>query len=430
MKLNSSTVARLAFVLYIFFIFFGTALPFQEKLASADDISSSNVFSQFIYSTIYLLAGVALFTKRRALAAFIRREKCLTLFLLWCLLTVLWSDFPMTSFKRWMQAFGSFVVLTAALLHFDSPENALDNIKKILLVYLPLSLLAVLFVYEATQWEFPAWRGLAPSKNWLGQITLTSVIVWSSFWSQKNTRRKWLGAVFFAISLILLLGSKSTTSMLALGVVAVSAAFLAFERRMAQLGVGYFLSLFLLGAVSFLLLLAAWENIDVKATFFDALGKDATFTDRIFLWTAVIENAQQHVLTGGGFDGFWVVGNEEMDYMYKKFVWLPNQAHNGYIDMLNEIGVIGVGLFLLVICNFFIALAKLQSPQIWKWFIVAALIVNLQESTFFRFNAVSGIMFTLGYLAVFRQRQLQNRQRENRHMSSEQPNTEPAPTLR
>jgi O-antigen ligase len=272
----------------------------------------------------------------------------------------------------------------------------------------PVSLLAGLFVYEARQGEFPAWRGLAPSKNWLGQITLASAIVWSSLVQEKSGRKKFFSAIFLGLSVILLLGSKSTTSMLALGVISASAVLLVIERRLATLGVKGFLSFLLISALSASLLIAAWQHVDVKASFFEALGKDATFTDRIFLWTAILEYAQQHLLTGGGFDGFWVVENEAVAFLYREFVWLPNQAHNGYIDMLNEIGVIGVGLFMLVVISYFVNLAKLKTPQVWKWFIVAALIINLQESTLFRFNAVSGIMFTLAYLAVFREVQLQN----------------------
>ncbi|MFQ5629326.1 MAG: hypothetical protein ACE5I1_11245 [bacterium] len=51
----SGKLARVAFLLYMFFVFFGTAMPFQEKLADAGDLNTSNIFSQLIYSTIYFM---------------------------------------------------------------------------------------------------------------------------------------------------------------------------------------------------------------------------------------------------------------------------------------------------------------------------------------------------------------------------------------
>ena len=339
--LAPENLARVAFVVLMFFVFFGTSMPFQKKLSSADEITTSNVFSQLVFSAAYLLGGIALFAKRREFLHTLRQEKFLALFLLWCLLSIAWSDFPVTSFKRWVQIFGPYIVFSAILLHSDSPNITIELLRKILMIYLPLSLLSVLFVYEATEWQFPAWRGLAPSKNWLGQITLVSTLVWAPAVLAQHGKKRLLGMAFFGMSVILLLGSRSATSNLTFFFIAGAALLMAIDRRFATLGIGRSFTFVLIFSVSLSLLATAWFGFDVKDAFFDLIGKDLTFTERFFLWQDIIRIAREHWLFGCGYNGFWVVENKAVLALYETFIWLPNQAHEGYLDLLNEVGVVG-----------------------------------------------------------------------------------------
>ena len=87
--------------------------------------------------------------------------------------------------------------------------------------------------------------------------------------------------------------------------------------------------------------------------------------------------------------------------LYQIYVWLPNEAHNGYLDIFNEVGLVGFGIFILIIINYFFNLNKLYNPTSWKWFIIATLIINLQESTIFRIGHLAGAMFVIAYLVLF-----------------------------
>src|ERR687895_757688 len=101
---NSITsLSRIAFFLYLFFVFFGTSMPFQEKITNPDDVTTSNPINQVVFPIIYLLSLPGLYAKRKKLLLLITNEKYLTLFLFWCLLTISWSDFPVVSIKRWIQ---------------------------------------------------------------------------------------------------------------------------------------------------------------------------------------------------------------------------------------------------------------------------------------------------------------------------------------
>ena len=118
---NASNLAKFSFFVYIFFVIFGTSMPFQEKATDIDEITTSNPINQFVFSFLYILSLYTLFSKKKQVAQIIKTEKFLSLFLLWTLCTVFWSDFFFVSLKRWFQIFGSVIICLSALLHFSFP---------------------------------------------------------------------------------------------------------------------------------------------------------------------------------------------------------------------------------------------------------------------------------------------------------------------
>ena len=110
---------------------------------------------------------------------------------------------------------------------------------------------------------------------------------------------------------------------------------------------------------------------------------------------------EKHLLLGAGFQGFWVVDSPKILLLYKQFVWLPNQAHNGYIDIVNELGIVGLCLFLLMIMNYFITLFRWKIKTIWGWFVIVPLITNFQESTFLGSSRLIYSMLNFAYLVLF-----------------------------
>jgi O-antigen ligase len=95
------------------------------------------------------------------------------------------------------------------------------------------------------------------------------------------------------------------------------------------------------------------------------------------------------------------MGNADLLTLYEKFVWLPRQAHNGYLDILNETGIVGFSIFVCMIAYYFKNLVGFNKPHFWKYFIVAVLIINLQESTLFRQNIITGVIFIFAYIILF-----------------------------
>jgi O-antigen ligase len=137
-------------------------------------------------------------------------------------------------------------------------------------------------------------------------------------------------------------------------------------------------------------------------SFPELIGKDATFSGRTDLWVTIFDGIKTHLLNGCGFGGFWVVGSAPIESLYSIFTWLPNQAHMGYLDIINETGIIGFVIMALMLINYFANLSKFEGSHFWKWFIIAALVLNLMESNLMSYSrSLTSILFLFSYIALF-----------------------------
>ncbi len=400
-KLTLSNLGRLTFTLYIFFILFGVSLPFQGDPEAVEDIVTTNPFRQLIFTALYFTAFLSIIPKFGEVVEFIKKEKFVILFLFWTFLSVVWSDFGTITFKRWIQVFGSYVVIIAGFLCFNDVEKVIKIIKNILIFYIIVTLISVLLVPEAKIYE-GAWRGIAPHKNHLGQIMLISAIIWFDEY-KKDIGSKFINFSFFFLSVFTLFGSRSTTSALAAFLIAMIAVviFLKNYVNKYRAPLGNFIFIIFLLSLALIFILTPNYLIAPLDYFFNSLGKDLTFTGRTDLWARVLEEFKTHWVLGAGFQGFWVPENPAVLSLYGEFPWLPLQSHSGYVDLLNETGIVGFIIFIFIVSYYFIERSKLKIQDAWSFIFVAVLILNFQESSIFRTNVVSGIFFLIAYLKMF-----------------------------
>ena len=405
-------MARISFGLYLLCIFFGTTGPFPSLTHERDSVATTNFVNQLL-SLLFVISAISLWGKQTEIFAFVRREKFLTIFFVWTLVTILWSPVPVVSLKRWITLFGELIICLAALLHFRWSEVALKTFRPIIAVYVVLSILAVLFVHEATQWSFPAWRGLAPTKNNLGQIMLYSIIVLLVIISYHKEHIHNIGHyILLGLAVILYIGAKSTTSfMVGLTLLAILGIFYAARWiGTPPLARFYGTSVLLTGGLLLFLLVVFAQ--DYLAQFFSFFGKDLTFTGRVELWNEVYTMALDRIWIGWGIGGFWVMDSSHLKPIFDKFIWIPNQAHQGYIDVLSQTGIAGLILLICIIVNYFRGLVRFSRSQVWKWLVISLLVLNFQESVFFRPRNIGHFLFLFSYVALFVDLNKEKRQAE------------------
>lgn len=84
---------------------------------------------------------------------------------------------------------------------------------------------------------------------------------------------------------------------------------------------------------------------NLKSFFFELVGRDESMSGRDTLWSDVFNAGMLSPVFGSGYGAFWYEGRgRELTG-----TWNPRQAHNAYIDVFVDIGVLGLILVLLVV---------------------------------------------------------------------------------
>src|SRR5262249_23761737 len=84
----------------------------------------------------------------------------------------------------------------------------------------------------------------------------------------------------------------------------------------------------------------AW--LPIETLFVEILGRETTLTGRLPIWQGILTNFSSHPFFGVGYDAFWTISNREaLRVIFAGSKWAASHAHNGYLDILNELGIIG-----------------------------------------------------------------------------------------
>jgi O-antigen ligase len=289
------------------------------------------------------------------------------------------------------------------LSYLQDVDTLLQIIKPIIYLYIFISLIAVLIIPQARDPLFGTWRGLAPTKNNLGQISLISTILSFIIYFNENSRlKKYIAFLLIFFSLVLSIGTFSSTTYTGLFIfLTITLLFEIKSQIFNRIGAGYFLFFFTLFTFLTLVVMIMIFFPDILDSFQSIFGKEGSFADRDKLWQVILFQISQHPYFGCGFQGFWITDSPTIQLIYKAFVWLPVQAHNGYLDLLNEIGIIGLGIFIIIIIKYIYLSIKNNNVSLWNWFIILPLIMNVTESVVIRVGNIVTVFFILAYLLLY-----------------------------
>lgn len=329
----------------------------------------------------------------------------LVVFVAWCLVSVLWSAYPVVSFKRASQLAGFFIVGLA----ISPPVGTSRQLLQVLLVTLTI-LLAISVVVVAVNPTIGidrelgnAWRGLFLQKNTTGTAAAICALLWFREWIDPRLLGRSLCSVALLFSLFMLVMAKSSTSLLVFCIG--TATYLLLRRQYLRFRHPWWVMGLLLVAV---LVMAAhvfyvfaghlpgWD--DIAGTIGRAVGKDADFTGRTDIWQLVLLDVQRHVVLGTGYGAFWLGVDGPARYVAQALNWVPLQSHNGYLDILNELGAIGLGLALCVFVRHAMLLGRLlvtnrEEASMHAAFFIILLVSNVTESEAFRGFLFYNILF-------------------------------------
>jgi len=189
----------------------------------------------------------------------------------------------------------------------------------------------------------PVLRGLTYGKNQMGQLAGFGLIFWFHAWLGKEAKTLWV-IVCVGAALICLYWAHSSTSVLAAAFSVPMLLMLRHWPKWLRRYMRYILVLFTLLILGYsLVVLRLIPQLDFLLTPITALtGKDLTFSNRTAIWKIVIGQVVQHPLLGAGYSGYWVEdpSSPSVEFTRRLGFW-PGESHNGYLEVLNDLGVIG-----------------------------------------------------------------------------------------
>jgi O-antigen ligase len=252
-----------------------------------------------------------------------------------------------------------------------------------------------------------SWRGLTDQKNQFGMLASFSALFWLHAWLNQD-KRWWIAIPWLGLSIECVLLSRSSTALLA---TSLSTLFLwllmvtpSSLRRLMPYAVSGFAIVVVMYALTVLNLI---PGISILLEPLAALvGKDLTFSNRAVIWGIIKEHIALAPMLGSGYGAYWtgaVPSSPSYVFMGRMYFY-PTQSHNGYLEMVNDLGFVGLTCLLLYLVYWIrqsLQLMKLDRGQgvLFLGLFFQQAITNLTESTWLAINSAFAI--AVGTLATF-----------------------------
>jgi exopolysaccharide production protein ExoQ len=387
-----------------------------QRIEGAGSAIESGSMVDRYFLTVLLIIGLVILQKRRINwpQAFKNNFWLFTLFL-FMLVSILWSDFPFISFKRWVRTAGTAIMALVVLSEGEPYEAMIAVLRRTMYLVIPFSMLLVKY-YPRLGVTFgryngqPMYSGVTINKNTLGEVCMLYVFLYIWALVAKRDNKDAAQAVrgqnaceLIMMGMVLYLmkgpsgyGAKSATySATCITVLVIGLGFFflmrRFKTRLGQLGGG--VTFVLIGGilVTLGLYLVGTSPMAIGARI---LGRDATLTGRSdLIWPVLAPIAWQNPVLGLGYGAFWIkpVPDLTLDV---------NEAHNGYLDVFLELGIVGLVLLALTVWMYFRkARNEVQEHFHWAAFRMSYLLMflfhNWTETTLLRSREILWNLFVL-----------------------------------
>lgn len=356
------------------------------------------------------VAAFAVLARRRLnWARVLLQQKWLVVLLLYMLASTLWSEITLIALRRWAR---EAIVLPMSLLVLSEadPRRALASIlRRSGYVLIPSSLMLIKYYptlgRQYGRWSgIEMWTGVTTQKNQLGRLCMLIIFFlgWALYqgWRERPRRnghyQVWADLFIIFLALYLIKGSQSVTSMATLVVGVAGYVGLRLLRGLKfpvpQAGI-VALVVFL---IVFGTLTPFWGGANV-AGITSPLGRDSTLTGRTEVWADLLPARERQPLLGYGLGSFWTDAR-------RQFYDIPT-AHNGYLDILLELGEMGLAFYAFWLLSFARKLGRALSYDYeWTSFAICLLLMGLvysiSESALNTFTEQMTAVMTMASLAA------------------------------
>jgi exopolysaccharide production protein ExoQ len=320
--------------------FLGAIIPVLRNPGHvSSEVQASDPFALLLQVLIYGTALIFMIPTAGRLLRALARNPVLAGFLLLILMSSLWSAAPLFTLRRAMW----FMLTSVFGLYFGTRFDIREQIRLLASALAVCIALSIFFIVALPRYGYDlllykdAWRGVFFHKNALGCYMVVAVITFLCF--KAETVAELVGKYLcLVLSVGLLIGSEAKGAY----VVLLVSILLMFLYRLLHL---YWKRLIPAATIALVLIAVGAAYVASNAdAILQVLGKNATLTGRIPLWTDVLAISTHNRWFGYGFAGFWATNSHSV---WSMVGWMPHESHNGFIDILLELGAVGLAIFAL-----------------------------------------------------------------------------------
>ena len=331
--------------------------------------------------------------------------------------SVIWSIEPSLTLRRIVRLFTFLLIAIAFVLmawHARRFQNVIRPILTILLLgSIIFGLVAPhLAIHAETSTELlGAWRGLTYHKNGLGALACIALIFWFHAWLTREV--KTLPALAGgAIAVTCLILSRSSTAVAATIFVMLFLLILLRSPRGLRPYMPYIVALFVIALVLYAMVILGL--IPGQGTLLSPVtaltGKDATFTGRTQIWTIIFEHVQANPFLGSGYGAYWagpIVDSPSYEFIRRMGSFYPGSAHNGYLEIINDLGWIGLLCLFAYMFTYVAQSLRLldinrNQAALYLALLVQQAITNLSETHWFSVLSIDFVIMALATTALAR----------------------------
>ncbi len=343
---------------------------------------------RLMWLPVYALILALVLWRAPRLAKFWLPAGILSLLVFWVFASASWSFDPGTTNRRALAAAFTTLFGFYFAASFDGHRMAEILATTFLVLGAGGLLAAIAYPKMGVQHDINAgdWRGLWFEKNQMGAMMVYGALgAMAAILAGTRHRRLFIGAIVLCAFMIVM--SKSKTSLMVLLIGLVGSGLLGMMRRGPATAITMvWLGVTVIGGAAIVMWLA-------PELLFKALGKDPTLTGRTEIWDALMRQSAKAPLTGYGYAVFWRDDSVPALFIRKETGWNVPTAHNGWLDVLAQLGWIGVGLSALVLgLPLLAALFRFDNVRDGYWatlFLVIFLITTFSESFILERNGIA-----------------------------------------
>jgi O-antigen ligase len=370
-----------------------------DALGNPGDPAQSNPLNFALTLTCLLVLCILSLARLRILLTTIKQNPLVAATALLVLASVAWSYDPTLSLRR----AGTYSVGVLLALHLIA-RCRFDEIVRLIALstLLPAiaSLIYALAMPGLAHMQSPeiadSLRGVYSHKNQLANVMAIGFLV--QLYLALSTQRRLRHLALAGLHALLVFEAHSASFTLSLGLILLLLGLYQlgrFNRPLTMLAAA--------AAIVAVLGLGVGAAHDPDG-FFALLGRDATLTGRTDLWPILPEVIGEHPILGWGYAAFWQASNDVVARIWAEVGWQPPHAHNGFLEVAIDLGLLGLSLTCAMLLRFTInarRFARMHGGfEGWVYWSVIAYTMfnNMVEITLLRGQEFAWFCFLVFYM--------------------------------